>query len=142
MPCERPDLQVLGRAECLRLLASVPIGRIAFTVDAMPAVQPVAFVLHDGQVVIRTRQGSKLVAGTRDSIVAFEADSYEPASHTGWSVTVVGPATTASNPQLVERLATLPLRPWAPQGQENFVLISIMVVHGRRLTAPGEAACG
>lgn len=119
------------------MLASVPIGRVAFTVDALPAVQPVAFVLHDGQVVIRTRQDTKLVSGVRDAIVAFEVDSYDPLTHTGWSVTVVGPASTPSSPQLIERLARLPLRSWAPSALEHFVIISVMVVHGRRITRSG-----
>jgi hypothetical protein len=43
---EDPDAEQLGRDECLRLLGSVPIGRVAFTVDALPSVQPVTFVLH------------------------------------------------------------------------------------------------
>jgi hypothetical protein len=65
--------------------------------------------------------------------VAFEADRYDEATHSGWSVTVVGPAVTAG-PELAERLARLPMRNWAPAGMEQYVLISIKVVHGRRIT--------
>jgi nitroimidazol reductase NimA-like FMN-containing flavoprotein (pyridoxamine 5'-phosphate oxidase superfamily) len=133
VPYDSSGLQVLDRAECLRLLGTVPMGRVAFTVDALPAIQPVTFALVDDQIVIRMRHGSRLVAGIQDTIVAFEADHYDEATHSGWSVTVVGPAVTAG-PELAERLARLPLRNWAPAGMEQYVLISIKVVHGRQIT--------
>src|SRR5215212_3746728 len=47
-------MEILDAAESRRLLGSVPIGRVVFTDRAMPAVQPVNFVVHDGAVVFRT----------------------------------------------------------------------------------------
>jgi uncharacterized protein len=44
----------LDRSESLRLLASVPVGRLIFTVNALPAVRPMNFALVDGMIVLRT----------------------------------------------------------------------------------------
>jgi uncharacterized protein len=118
----------------------VPIGRIAFTMDALPAVQPVAFAMYDGQVVIRTRQHSELVTRVRDTIVAFQVDEYDPKTLNGWSVTVVGQAITARTPQLIERLTRLQLRSWQSDGVDDFVLISVMMVRGCRVNRSAQEA--
>ena len=49
-----PALNELSKAECLRLLATVPIGRIAYTRQALPAVEAVYFALLVGAFVFRT----------------------------------------------------------------------------------------
>ncbi|NVI91726.1 pyridoxamine 5'-phosphate oxidase family protein [Actinomadura sp. BRA 177] len=93
------DLEILGRAECVALLRSAPVGRVVYTDQALPAIQPVTFVLDgDEAVVVRTAPGSKFDAALRGAIVAFEVDAFDPAARTGWSVTAVGQAraTTSS----------------------------------------------
>jgi hypothetical protein len=52
----------LDRGESLRLLATVPVGRLIFTVNALPAVRPMNFALVDGLVVLRTAAGSTVPA--------------------------------------------------------------------------------
>jgi hypothetical protein len=42
----------LRRAECFRLLASVPVGRLIVTGNALPTVGPMNFVLVDGLIVL------------------------------------------------------------------------------------------
>jgi nitroimidazol reductase NimA-like FMN-containing flavoprotein (pyridoxamine 5'-phosphate oxidase superfamily) len=42
---QRQELEVLGRQLCLALLETVQVGRLVFTEDALPAVQPVNFRL-------------------------------------------------------------------------------------------------
>jgi uncharacterized protein len=81
----------LGRAECLRLLRSAAVGRLAYTRSALPVVRPVSFRLEEGGVVIPSRSGSPLLDAVRGAVVAFEVDSYD-AERTGWTVSVVGPS--------------------------------------------------
>lgn len=131
-------IEILDRAECMRLLGSVPIGRVAFTSDALPSVQPVTFVLDGEQVVFRTRPGSKLDAAARNAIVAFEVDEYDAAQRTGWSVTAVGRAAVVTDADGMDRLAKLPLQPWAAGRREHFVTISVVIVHGRRIPPNGQ----
>lgn len=50
---KRQELEVLNRRQCLDLLPRVRVGRLVFTEDALPAVQPVNFRLWRDDVVIR-----------------------------------------------------------------------------------------
>jgi uncharacterized protein len=134
MRLDAAGLQVLSRAECLRLLASTPIGRIVFTDRALPAVQPVNFVLDDAGIVIRTSIGSKLAAATRHAVVAFEADELDPGLRAGWSVTVVGHARAVDDAAEMNRLA--PLTSWAPGSRDHYIVVETEQISGRRIT-PG-----
>jgi nitroimidazol reductase NimA-like FMN-containing flavoprotein (pyridoxamine 5'-phosphate oxidase superfamily) len=133
------DIEVLSREEALALLASVPVGRIVFTVRALPAVQPMNFVVDNGEIVIRTGPGTKLAATLRNGVVAFETDEIDPARSAGWSVTVVGRIQEITDPCEIERLDTA-LTPWAPGEREHFLKITPEVVTGRRLTTRGASA--
>jgi len=86
------ELQVIPRDEALRLLASAPVGRVVFTLRALPAVLPVNFVLDGDAVVFRTAPGSKLTAAVRNAVVAFQVDQIDPQTQTGWSVVVTRPS--------------------------------------------------
>ena len=125
---------VLSRDECLALLATVPVGRIIYTERALPAVQLVNFALADDTIVIRTAWGSKLAAAARKAIVAFEADSYDSETRSGWSVTAVGHAHVVEEPDEIARLDTLPLQPWAPGRRQYYVRIAIERLTGRQIT--------
>ncbi|GII76294.1 pyridoxamine 5'-phosphate oxidase [Sphaerisporangium rufum] len=133
MTVDSAGLQVLSREECLELLASVPVGRIVFTDRALPAVQPVNFVLDRGLVVIRTTSGSRLAAAAGDTVVAFEADEFDAVLRTGWSVTMVGHARGVRDAAEADRLRRLPLAPWAPGTREHFIVLRPEQVSGRRM---------
>ncbi|GII92119.1 pyridoxamine 5'-phosphate oxidase family protein [Sinosporangium siamense] len=137
MNVDSAGLQVLTRTECVELLSSVPVGRIVFTDRALPAVQPVNFLVVDGHIVIRTGQGSKLAAAARDAVVAFEVDEFDAAMWTGWSVTVIGHARAVVDPQEVARLSLLPLIPWAPGERNQYVVVRIEDISGRRIRDGG-----
>ncbi|MCW2503210.1 MAG: hypothetical protein JWO79_1494 [Actinomycetia bacterium] len=127
-------LEVLSRAECLALLAVSPIGRVVFSHQAMPAIEPVNFVLDGEDIVIRTNPGAKLAAATKNAVVALEIDDIDIDEHTGWSVTVVGRAEAVADPGELDRLGRLPLRPWVPGEHPHFIRIPVEVVSGRRLS--------
>ncbi|TNY35379.1 pyridoxamine 5'-phosphate oxidase family protein [Thermomonospora catenispora] len=133
MPFDTRGLEVLEHDECLSLLARAPLGRIVFTDRALPAVLPVNFALDGEDVIIRTGAGSKLAAAARNAIVAFEADEYDPATRTGWSVVLVGPARVVTDPAERARLERLAPEPWAPGKREHFIRIRAGLVSGRRI---------
>src|SRR5688500_14773377 len=85
-------LELLDEAECLRLLSTSTIGRVALALGGLPAVFPVNFTMVDGNIVFRTGEGTKLSAALAKTIVGFEADAIDPTYHEGWSVLVVGRA--------------------------------------------------
>jgi nitroimidazol reductase NimA-like FMN-containing flavoprotein (pyridoxamine 5'-phosphate oxidase superfamily) len=130
---QRQELEVLDRERCLELLASVRVGRLVFTEDALPAVQPVNYRLWRDDVVIRIAGGAKLSAAERNIVVAFEADELDPDLRTGWSVTVVGHAQRITDvSELVELSGTF-LQPWVDGRRDHFVRIRTEKVTGRRL---------
>jgi nitroimidazol reductase NimA-like FMN-containing flavoprotein (pyridoxamine 5'-phosphate oxidase superfamily) len=129
-------LEVLSPSECLALASTVPIGRIVYTERALPAVQPVGFVLDKGCVVIRTAEGTKLAEAIRNAIVAFETDEFDARSQLGWSVTVVGRAEAVRDPAEAARMSRLPLRAWALGRRDRFIRIHPEYITGRRI--PGE----
>jgi len=126
-------LEHLSRGECMRLMGSVPVGRIVYTRQALPAVELVNFALHDGDIIIRTDAGGKLAAATRGAVVAFETDSVDAAGHTGWSVTVVGHSRAVTDDEEIRRLEETGLMPWAPGNRDHFIRISPVIVNGRRI---------
>jgi nitroimidazol reductase NimA-like FMN-containing flavoprotein (pyridoxamine 5'-phosphate oxidase superfamily) len=129
-------IEVLGVDECLALLGSVPVGRVGITIDALPAVLPVNFVVHDGAVVFRTVTGTKLDAATAGAVVAFEADDFVAApTRTGWSVLVRGVAREITADDEVTLARGLPLDSWAWDGSaDRFIRIEPTLVTGRRVT--------
>ena len=126
----------LDRQECLRLLAKVPVGRIVYTRHALPAVLPVNFCLdHDGAVLVRTSASSELVSAIDGAVVAFEADEVDAATHSGWSVVVMGAAALVTDPAEHARLLRTGPRSWTPAPQEVFLRIDPELVTGRELVA-------
>ena len=117
----------------MRLLGSVPLGRIVYTRGALPAVELVNFTLDDGDIIIRTDPSGKLAAATRGAVVAFEADSADLAAHAGWSVTVVGVSQAVTDNDEIRRLERLGLDPWAPGEHPYFMKIPPTIVNGRRI---------
>jgi hypothetical protein len=125
----------LSRDECLRLMASVPVGRIVYTRQALPAVDLVNFTLDRGDIVIRTDRGGTLAAATRGAVVAFETDSLDPVGQAGWSVTVIGQSHEVTDADEISRLEQIGLSSWAPGQQQNFIRISPGILSGRQLYA-------
>jgi uncharacterized protein len=133
-----PVLEELSRGECLRLLATVAIGRISYTRQALPAVEPVNFALDDGAIVIRTDAGGKLAAAAHRAVVAFQADDLDLVLRSGWSVTVVGRCEEVTDAGDVARLDELRLESWAPGTRNHFLRIVPAIVTGRKLRgSPG-----
>jgi hypothetical protein len=118
-------------------MTSVPVGRIIYTRQALPAVELVNFAVDNGDIIIRTDHSGKLAAATREAVVAFEADSLDIDGHVGWSVTVVGQSQEVTDPDEIGRLEQLGLRSWAPGGREHFIRIRPGILNGRRLSADG-----
>lgn len=142
MRLDRNGLEILSREECLQLLASVPVGRVAVSVDALPVILPVNFGLLGEDVVFRTAPGSKLDAAVRNAVVAFEVDHYDPVYHTGWSVLVTGVAEEVTDPLVLAAARALPLEPWALDGlADHVVRIRTGMISGRRIRV-GRGASG
>lgn len=130
---DRNGLQVLNREECLRLLRTATLGRVGVTSDALPAVLPVNFRVNHDRIMFRTGRGTKLDAATRNAVVAFEVDDFDPVSHTGWSVLVTGVAQAVTDYAELAEARALQIPQWAPYQHERVVAISVELISGRRI---------
>jgi len=133
LPLPVPPREQLTMAECLRLLASVQVGRIVYTTRALPAVDLVYFAVDGGDIVIRTDPGSALAAATHHTVVAFEADEVDAATGRGWSVMAVGRSREVTDDRDIARLRDIGPQPSSPGGQDHFIRVTPGIVNGRRL---------
>ncbi len=127
--------EVLGRDECLALLARHRIGRIAVTSGALPYVLAVNFTLDGDRILIRAGAEGPLGSTLRETVVAFEADDVDPVELTGWSVMVTGVA-RAVGPAWGSGSLELPGPEWTSGGHDRLVAISTELVTGCRRAAP------
>ena len=127
----------LDKAEAMRLLAGIDVGRVVFDLQALPAIRPVNHLVDDGVIIIRCRLTSAISAAVRSAdhlVVAYEADDLDRRTRTGWSVVVTGHARTVTDPDLVARYERL-LHPWVNHA-DTVVAIEPEIVTGLRLTGP------
>ena len=114
-------IEVLGSDECKELLAHDVIGRVAVVIGATPMIFPVNYALDGEDIVMRTLPGSRLDVGQGHA--AFEVDSFDRASQSGWSVLVTGhlEEVTWYQAKDMARLQALTVVPWAA-GDRNLWL--------------------
>ncbi|TDE21363.1 pyridoxamine 5'-phosphate oxidase family protein [Actinomadura sp. 6K520] len=136
MKLDQSGLEILDEDECRTLLSRAEIGRIVFTHQALPAIQPVNFALSDGDIVIRTSRRSRLATAAADTVVAFEIDEFDVRARTGWSVVAVGRARHVADRVEATALEALPLHSWAPGEREYFIRIRPELLTGRRIGGP------
>ncbi|NUR97566.1 MAG: pyridoxamine 5'-phosphate oxidase family protein [Kribbellaceae bacterium] len=135
---DRSRLRILSAAECLRLVGSVPLGRLVYTYAGLPAVRLVNFVLDDDTIVFNTGQGDKFRAAERGDVVAFEADDVDVERHLGWTVTAIGHLSVVTNDEAAELRHRLALHSWMPMDDPRLVRLGIESVQGRRLVPWGQ----
>jgi uncharacterized protein len=131
-------LEILGRDECLRLLATDEIGRLAVVVANTPLVVPVNYALDGDAVVFRTDPGTKLDQGPR-ARASFEVDCFDRVERRGWSVIATGrlEEVTHFDAATFERVRGLDVDPWAAGEKAHWMRLQPDRVTGRRLPGPG-----
>jgi len=122
--------EVLGRNECLRLLAvrAGGVGRIGLVDAGHAVIEPMNYRMFDHDILIQVGPGLLRDAAERRSVVSFEVDSVEPCE--AWSVAARGPSRRLDDP--VERALPERARPLVPEPGSSFVMIRTDVLTGRR----------
>ena len=123
----KADRGFLDTQQCLALMAGMTVGRVVYTLDAMPAVLPVLFRIDpDGAVVLAQGPGAELVQAVDGAVIAFETGEVSGTDGSGWSVTVLGRASVA---------------PATANDADRFLIRLLPeVVTGRLLASPPTAA--
>lgn len=129
------SMRALGRERCLELLASVPVGRVVFTMRALPAIRPVNHLVDGDAVIIRSNLGSGLSTTTLEGgalVVAYEADTIDFGARAGWTVVVTGTARLVNDPVRLARYEQL-LHPWVGESMDCVISIDCELVTGYEL---------
>jgi nitroimidazol reductase NimA-like FMN-containing flavoprotein (pyridoxamine 5'-phosphate oxidase superfamily) len=134
---DRAGLEILHFGDCFLLLESVPVGRIGFLAGGEVVILPVNFLVDGQDVVFRTAAGSKLSAVEVGRYVGFEADSYDAAKGTGWSVVVNGLAEIVDDEEEAARLDAVGAPSWGGGASGRvWVRIRPTSITGRRIAGP------
>jgi len=133
---DRHGLEILPLAQCLALLRSRSLGRLAYIDAGTPTVVPVNHLVDGTVIVLRTFAGGKLDAALVDAPVAFQLDDHDPVRGSGWSVLVRGRASLVDDDERIARYDA-DLDSWAmedvPSAAMTWIRILPDEISGRRL---------
>jgi len=132
------ELVELDRGACLSLLTDSDLGRVVFTEAALPAAEPVNYVL-DGQEVLFLTASARTLTATLRAVVAFQANEIDPLTHTGWSVLGIGQAYEVADPERLAALAGRGPNWWASGRTARVVAIPLQRLTGHRLSLISDA---
>lgn len=127
-------LRVIPVEECLTLLRTHRVGRLAWSVAAGPQLIAVSYQLHRGALVLRSRVGGVLSGLGDGRRVAFEIDDLDEPGRTGWTVRAAGRAQVVTDPVALILLSQGDHDPWGAGGCPLYLRVSIDAVSGRVLT--------
>ena len=141
---DRAGLEILHLGDCFGLLKSVPVGRVGFVARGEVVILPVNFAVDGQDVVFVTASGSKLSCVEVGHYVGFEADAYDTAMRTGWSVVVNGFAEIVDSDDEAARLDGIGMTSWGGAATQGRVWVRIRptTVSGRRIPAAPAAPAG
>lgn len=124
-------LQELTREQCLELLETRSVGRVAFNTPDGPEVLPLNYVVHDESVVFRTSPHSGLGRQLQVAAAAFQVDDIDDYTESGWSVLLRG----SVRPVEFEDLPPADRRPrtWVAGVRSLHLRLLPTTITGRRL---------
>jgi nitroimidazol reductase NimA-like FMN-containing flavoprotein (pyridoxamine 5'-phosphate oxidase superfamily) len=130
-------LSPIRREDCLALLESQEVGRLAVVDGGQPFVFPVNYAMAGEAPVFRSADGTKMRAG-EGRPVCFEVDELDAGRQTGWSVMVIGwlEEVNRYHPSLFDAMEALGVTPWAAGDRPHLLRVAPRRVTGRRISVP------
>jgi nitroimidazol reductase NimA-like FMN-containing flavoprotein (pyridoxamine 5'-phosphate oxidase superfamily) len=141
-----PNIQNLSTDECLRLLASQQLGRLAVVTDEGARIFPVNYAVDGDAIAIRS-EPSAIVRFAPLHEVEFEVDHIDPEDGTGWAIVTDGTAQliTDALDTVSEHTRTLTPPNWSHRPKPEWLRITLTRIVGVRMirdpaagTNPGE----
>ena len=130
---DRGGLEILHLGDCFQLLQLASVGRIGFLCGGEVLILPVNFLVDGQDVVFRAYVGSKLSKIEVGHYACFEADSYDAATKSGWSVVARGLVEKESEASFA-RLDDCGMEFWGETAQERlWMRIRPTSITGRRI---------
>lgn len=127
---EQPSpVERLSEDACWEVLKRLEFGRLAYLVDGHLDLAPINYAVHNGELVFRTAEGSKLAGVLQGGEVVFEVDEVSQESATSVIVRAQPREFTHDEARWADQMR---LRPWVSTKKEHVVGLSPQVVTGRR----------
>jgi len=125
----------LSELECVQLIQSGGVGRLAFDTHEGLEIYPLNFAVEGRAILFRTTAYSKLGTRVPGTDVAFEVDHLDPSARRGWSVVLKGRAEVIEEPAEVDMLRELgkETRPWAQGARRLYVRVPWKEITGREV---------
>lgn len=130
MTVQQGPITVLSADESWDLLNSVALGRLVTHIGDQLEIFPVNFVTHNGTLLFRTAEGTKLFSTVMNDKVLFEVDDHTVAE--GWSVIVRGTAQVLTAADDIHEADRAQLLPWVATEKLRYVRVTPSEVSGRR----------
>jgi hypothetical protein len=80
----------ITEAECWKLLASASVGRLALSLQALPAILPVQYYLDGDKIALCLGHYQVPSQAVTNTVAAFVADAIDTTTSQGWAVQVLG----------------------------------------------------
>jgi nitroimidazol reductase NimA-like FMN-containing flavoprotein (pyridoxamine 5'-phosphate oxidase superfamily) len=129
--------EAIARQQCLDLLESNHLGRVAWQAADLPQILPVTYAMHQGSAYFRTAPDSILAELAQPTSVALEVDELDQQNRSGWSVVMHGRTSAVSEPdELADLWASDSIVPWATGNRTLFIRIHPERVSGRVVGRP------
>jgi nitroimidazol reductase NimA-like FMN-containing flavoprotein (pyridoxamine 5'-phosphate oxidase superfamily) len=127
---DRADREILDAGECLRLLGSVPVGRLVFTQGGLPVIRLVNFLVDTDTIVFASDDHEWLQAAHRGDVVAFEVDDVDSSQHLAWTVTSIGHLSVVPAAEAADLERTAPS--WVRLRSRPLIRLGVESLSGRR----------
>jgi uncharacterized protein len=133
-PTDRHGLEVLSMSQCLALLRSRPLGRIAYLEAGGPTVVPINHLVDGSNLVLRSLGGGKLDAAILNAPRRLPAGRARPGARHRLERAGPGRAVLVDDPEEMARYAA-ELDSWAisEPGEATWIRIIAEEISGRRL---------
>lgn len=122
-----PPVVQLTDDEALALLSTKTFGRLVVHRKDDLDLFPLNYLVHDGKILFRTAEGTKLFSLNLNGDVLFEADDVDQTGDgegEAWSVIIKGTARILTDSDDIHTADELPLKPWLPTLKFNYVEIA------------------
>lgn len=130
-----PYVERLSPEQCLDHLGETSVGRVALSLDGLPAIRAVRFALTPAGIVFRAAPDSRLRAGTSSKVIAFHTDKEDESRGFWWAVNVVAICREVTATEEIEELRALALPAWhGSTSSDTFMRLPVdEIVSGERV---------
>lgn len=131
----------LDPRQCLDLLSSGVVGRVAVCTPEGPHIVPINYAVHGDAVVLRTTPYSVLGTRGRNQRLALEIDQVDYERREGWSVVAAGMGEMVEDADELAVIQTVwDPRPWAGGARHVYIRLRWDSLTGRKIGAGWSAA--